>query len=198
VYGPFSIPFTVVPVHELRTGRVVVPFDDESECNLVYVDDVVDALRVSGTHPGAANERFIINGPQTIPWHALYQHYAGVIGEGEILRMHRDEIEALAVDGTATAAVRRLAADPRYVLSSSVLSPVRRAVRRIVGPRLWQRARRVSPLPLVVPDRGNRAFRWTPYAASADKAERVLGFRPRVQPEQGLALAAEFVRWARL
>ena len=203
VYGPYSFPFTIYPVHELRTTRVVVPHDDEGVCNLVYIDDLVDAMLAAATLDLAVGQRFIVNGEDRLTWRELYETYAEAIGEGEIIPMRREEAQRLGarrlgVDDRSTAAARRVLADPQCLLSSRSLVPAKRMARRVMGKRLWARARALAPRPFNVPEPGVFDFRWTRYYACSEKARRLLGYSPRYRADEGLGLSVEFIRWARL
>ena len=44
IYGPFSRTFTVRPLQALREGRLVLSGDADSPSNMVYVDNVVEAI----------------------------------------------------------------------------------------------------------------------------------------------------------
>lgn len=199
VYGPFSGSFTITPARELRGGRVVVPPDEEGICHLVYVDDLVEALLLAGAAPRAAGERIIVGGAEAIPWRVLYERYAQVLGTGEIVSMTTEQLDALADPSAGSGStVRRLRRDPRWLLSSPALSSLRIAAHRVVGERLWTKARSATPLPLLLPADEDRMFRWVQYDIDSDKARRLLGYRPRVDIERGMDLTGQYLRWASL
>ncbi len=63
VYGPFSRPWTLSVVEQIKNGRLVLVDGGDGVCNPVYIDDVVDALILAGTEPHAVGEAFLISGP---------------------------------------------------------------------------------------------------------------------------------------
>ena len=54
VYGPGSRPWTVLPVRNLRAGRVVLPAFGQGVFDPVYIDDVVAAVAAAGERAEAA------------------------------------------------------------------------------------------------------------------------------------------------
>jgi nucleoside-diphosphate-sugar epimerase len=69
VYGPFSESWVVEFVARMRGGRWMLPPEDcQGSCNLLYVDDLVAAIRVGLQHPRTAGGTFIVNGPDTVTW----------------------------------------------------------------------------------------------------------------------------------
>ncbi len=199
VYGPFSASWVVTPAQQLRAGRVIVPPDGEALCNLVYVDDLVDAMLAAAEASAAGGERIIVNGPEAITWRALYERYAQVLGQGSITTMTVAEMDALVgANRQPLGAARRFLRDPRWILSSPAIGPARTAVRRAIGGRAWQRAKASAPLPFIVPGPDERMFVWARYRADYEKARRTLGYAPRFDLERGLDITTRYMTWARL
>jgi nucleoside-diphosphate-sugar epimerase len=48
VYGPFGLTWTIKPLQQLQTGRVIVINGGSGICNPVYIDDVVSAMIGAG------------------------------------------------------------------------------------------------------------------------------------------------------
>jgi len=76
VYGPRS-PFWVVSYFE-RTKNEQLTLIDEGNglANLVWVDDVVDAMIASWTRPDVAGEAFLISGAEPVTWREYIGRYA--------------------------------------------------------------------------------------------------------------------------
>ncbi len=78
VYGPFSESWTVEFAERFRAGRWMLPAQYcQGRCNLLYVDDLVAAVRLALQRERAVGETFIVNGPDNVTWseyfHALNQ-----------------------------------------------------------------------------------------------------------------------------
>lgn len=59
VYGPGQFTWTVQFIEKIKQGLIMPPRDAESGIlNLVYIDNLVDALRRMGTHPAAVGQAF--------------------------------------------------------------------------------------------------------------------------------------------
>ena len=198
VYGPFSTSFAIVPVAQLRAGRVAVAPDDAATCNLLYIDDLVRAMSAAAASPATAGKRFLLNGPETTSWRDFYCRLAAEIGTGTVITLERTEVERMiAAASSPGEALRRAWHDPHWIFSSAALAPLRKHARRLVGQRAWQRSKRTIRSRLVLPG-DDIDFRWAPMAASSQKAASMFGFAPSVGLDKGIAATGAFVRWARL
>src|SRR5262249_18608136 len=73
VYGPFSGSWTVEPAQRMIAGTWLLPPDAcEGICNLLYVDDLVEATALALKVEGAAGEAFNINGPERVTWNQYF------------------------------------------------------------------------------------------------------------------------------
>ena len=81
IYGPFSRTFTVRPLQALREGRLVLSGDADSPSNMVYVDNVVEAiLKALVAAPTEHGEAFLISEPDQLSWGQFYQFFAAPAG----------------------------------------------------------------------------------------------------------------------
>lgn len=73
VYGPFSDSWTLEFVERLQSRPWPFPAGiSGGTCNLLYVDDLVQAIRLALTVPEAAGEAFNVNGPDRPTWHEYF------------------------------------------------------------------------------------------------------------------------------
>jgi len=96
VYGPFGLAFTIDPLEELASRRVVLVDGGEGLANVVYVDDAVDALLLAATAPAAVGEVFLVSGPRPVTWRELYAAYERMLGVSATVAMTAEEVRALA------------------------------------------------------------------------------------------------------
>ncbi len=72
IYGPYGRRWVDLPLAQLYAGRIAVLDEGRAFANLVYVDDVVDALIAAATAPGAAGEAFLLANPRQHTWRDYY------------------------------------------------------------------------------------------------------------------------------
>jgi nucleoside-diphosphate-sugar epimerase len=198
VYGPFLDYWTMQELKHLREGKVVLPAGDLGLCNAVYVDDVVDALLLAVETPEAVGERFLISSEEPVPWRDFYEAYERALGVDAVTLMPLDEIERLNRKTTAGANLRMLLRDPRWLLRWAPVQRLYHWARHHVDDRWWKRAKRAVPVPWYVPDTQRLDLYLAKARIDISKARDVLGYRPAFTFERGMALTAEFVRWAQL
>ena len=80
VYGPFGPAWTLRTFSELESGRVMLIDGGEGLCNVVYIDDIVQGLRLAATEEGALGEAFLISGPRPVTWREFYGAHERLLG----------------------------------------------------------------------------------------------------------------------
>jgi predicted dehydrogenase/nucleoside-diphosphate-sugar epimerase len=81
IYGPFSKTFTVRPLAALRGGGLVLSGDADTPSNMVYVDNVVEAIARALDAPATEHgEAFLISEPDQISWRAFFGFFADAAG----------------------------------------------------------------------------------------------------------------------
>lgn len=213
IYGPFSRTFTVRPLSAIATGTLVLAGDAASPSNMVYVDNVVDAIVAALEGPTTIDgEAFLISEPDQLSWLAFYQYFAKAVGQ---------DVHVAPYPKAATTAprgfVRRwgdackqiaLSAELRG-LAKKVLAtdPIGTWPRRVWdgSPRLQERVLTAIGVDQAVvyreaPPRGPEKveFRIDPTLVVFDKATRELGYAPRVSGQDAMRLTLEWARYARL
>jgi len=81
VYGPASPTWTIWFFQRVKYGQVVLPDFGRGRANLVYVDDLIDALLLAATVPGASNQAFNINGSEAPTWGQYLGCFARMLGK---------------------------------------------------------------------------------------------------------------------
>jgi nucleoside-diphosphate-sugar epimerase len=220
VYGPFSRIFIVRPIEAMAQGRFRLLAGADCPCNMVFVDNVIDAIIRSVEAPAkaVAGEVFTITDEDQLSWREFYEYFARALG---------CEIPSMPVADVAKASGRR---------GGSVLSPL--AWARGVGtvlrsPELRAVAKRVlqtDPLGTMprwalgrFPALERRLRRWfnvealpiyrrpgpaapddvvemgaTTFLVSSAKAKRVMGHKGVVSRQRAMELTLDWVRHAKL
>jgi nucleoside-diphosphate-sugar epimerase len=186
VHGPFSATWTVAFAQRVQSRPwLVAEADASGTCNLVYVDDLVGAVIAALDAPVAPGEAFNINGPERPSWHEYFSALNDAMG-----------LPALEPQPQA-----------RARLGSLAVQPVRRSAKLILKhfqtqiTALYQR----SELARLAMKRAEHMIRTTPAPAEfavyrrqvsygTDKAERVLGYRPRFPLARALPLTAAWLK----
>ena len=204
VYGPFSSPWTLAPVQRLRKGRVIIPVDDgPGLCSAVYVDDVVQGLMLAARRDAAVGECFLISGASPVTWIEFYEAYRRVLGAGSVETMSSTEILRLrsaseSGNGYRAPVRERFRLDPRETLSQWIPGFLRRSVRALLGMRKWEKLKEAFPSRAVLPSDQLLGLYRARTRVKIDKARRMLGYEPAFDFEQGMAMTADFIRWAEL
>jgi predicted dehydrogenase/nucleoside-diphosphate-sugar epimerase len=212
IYGPFSRTFTVRPLVALRSGRLSLCGDAETPSNMVYVDNVVEAiLRALDAADAEHGEAFLISEPDQLSWKAFFGYFADAAG-AEIA------VGPYPRPGPAPPSrVRRWLQGGREV----VLSPELRALAKKVmwtdplgvwprklwdrSPALQQRVLAALGVDAAVVYRERPAatgetteFRIDPTLVVFDKATSRLGYKGLVPRVRAMQLTLEWAREARL
>lgn len=226
VYGPFGEAWTRGVVESLRTGLVPLIDGGSGLCNAVYVDDVVDAILSAATVPEAVGERFLISADEPVTWERFFGAFEELLGSRSTISVSRDRLAALRrverrrarrqvvelVSELARDAIRR----PETLEAALDLRSVRAGVdvlMSVLPDRHWRslkarvrggggggpvtdgsRGRRKIHLP----DDQQTALYSSRTRVRIDRAAEVLGYQPAFGFDAGMALTAEYLRWARL
>lgn len=79
VYGPRSQPWTVRPVHQLRTNQFALVDGDRGVLSPVYVDDVARGAVLAGTVPAAAGQVLHLAADGGVSPRVFFGHYARML-----------------------------------------------------------------------------------------------------------------------
>ncbi len=210
IYGPFSKTFTVRPLQALLEGRLAISGDPDVPANMVYVDNVVEAIARALEAPGSSSgSAYLVNDPDQVSLNDFFDYFARVSGV---------EIKRLPVRASATAVVHRgwIAG-----LKAIALAPeVRALVHRIMDTepvgnlpkRLWDASpdiqRKLLKLfkvdaAVVYRPSSGPGQDWLDYygenaVVSSAKLTNELGYIPAVSCERAMALTLEWAMTARL
>jgi predicted dehydrogenase/nucleoside-diphosphate-sugar epimerase len=215
IYGPFSRTFIVGPLQALAERRLVVGGNVEAPANMVYVDDVVEAIACAlAARDSAAGEGFLVNDPEQLSLKAFYRYFADATGCELQVRPGDDAVPLDGPHGSWTArwweGLKTVARSPEArLLAHRVLDtdPVGTLPRRVWerSPALQRRVRRWLHVDAAIvyhrpaaPPEPEVVFRVDRPLVLSEKAHALLGFAPRVGRERGMALTLAWAKYARL
>ena len=209
VYGPYSVPWTIVPVDRLKRGRLTLIEGGTGICNHVYVDDVVQALVLAAVRQEAIGESFVISYGEGVSWADFFGYYAQMLGQDTIPNLTLADISRVRrrarwlkfplVDAFSYLASPR-AKEMFEILPK--LNPVFRTTSALVPDRAKEAALAAAErlraeklqLPTVPGSNDIKLFR-SSCLYRIDKAKQLLGYKPQVSLERGMALTEEWLRY---
>ena len=213
-YGPFS-PFTVGLLDKIRVGRLAIVDEGSNPCNLVYVDNVVEAVLLALWRPEAVGQTFFVTDLAPVTWRQCLEHHATMLGTS-IPHVSSADLVVPAREHRLRDSVRVL---PRVLLSPDFRGAVRRVpVIRDLEQFVYQRFELLSPstqqrirLRLHGPERPHPAYVPRFHATdniiaaqarkvvhSSDKAMRMLGYTAPISYSEGMALTREWLHSTRV
>jgi len=214
IYGPLSKTFTIRPLGAIASGHFALQGDADVPANMVYVDNVVDAIARALDAPDAAKgSAYLITDAEQVSLREFYTYFAEQ--SGAVVRV---------VPAPPAAADRRR---PGFVsrciagLKTIALAPeVRALVHRVLDTepigtlpkRLWERSPRMQArlLTLFKVDAAvvyrpgpaeteeDLLYYGEPGLVSSRKAEQEIGYTPPIDRERAMALTLAWSRSARL
>jgi nucleoside-diphosphate-sugar epimerase len=196
IYGPDSAQWTDRYAQQLRYGIVVLPAEGQGLCNAVHVDEVVDALILAATAPGAVGETFIISGAQPMTWAQLLGSYAQAVGRPQALSLVQMEPPPPPQPGGSSGGggLGALANTPavRKVLGLVEAALGERAIEQLRKAALKAQSR--GGTLVHSPDAETYRLFTAQGPCRVDKAGRLLGYKPAADPAPALAQTADYVR----
>jgi nucleoside-diphosphate-sugar epimerase len=112
VYGPRAPLWVLAYCERVRTEQVALIDGGDGLANLVYVDDLIDAMLLAAERPNVSGEAFLISGAHPVPWRDYLGHFARMCGKplppSVPLWRAKFEMQWLRVYGTLTQRPRRL------------------------------------------------------------------------------------------
>lgn len=218
VYGPGAETFITNPLRNMRRGIVVLPNYGDGIANMTYVDDVVQAL-ILGLKDEAIGETFLIKGPGTVTRMEFHRRLEAMLGYDAVEGISTADVKAaIKSSGTWRATARVIPAALQALRSSepfkstvrqTPLMPIARAAkahllkegnrnsRDPIGQVSLERSIELVP-PRILPPEIIVDYLASRLEFSSAKAERVLGYAPSVNLDEGMIRTAEWIKWAKL
>jgi len=218
VYGPNSGVYGRDILEELRDTRIPLIDGGAGTCNAVYIDDLVSALCLAATSPGAPGEAFLVSGPAPVTWKEFYAAFETMLGvAGRTVPMSEEEALAhwrrSSRRGWLLPELARIfREDPvlrRRLFETREGAVFERLARRILPESFWHASDRWFEPPPPKADEPAEpplaAFRPDVVRALARRAEArivkarsVLGYEPAYDFPTGMELTERWARWAGL
>lgn len=218
VYGPFAPVWTIGPLNQLRTGRVILVEGGSGLCNAVYVDDIIQAMILAATKDEAIGQAFLISAEDPVTWRDFYGAYEQMLGVESTISMNLSEIRDFnqrykKEHGTINQVVTVLREHPyilRGILQLHAVNKSYRVAEAIVPTPLWNRLKNgfiannvneqkhLHENPILPLTRKEVDFFLARTQVRIDKAKRLLGYQPNYKLEQGMEFTEKWLRFANL
>jgi|GEM_PF-2363756 len=188
VYGPYSWLWTDYIVEKLMTGVVVLPEGLLGLCNVVYVDDVVDALILAALNAQKNGEKYIVSGPEPITWAEFYETYDQYLGTNSIqYHQFSDTAEQFSEGG-----LKQVLSNPLAIAKWKPVATVLNTIERMFGPTVIAAIK--SVVKSIKRSQGEIIYYPSPWdlkmyesngECSIEKAQSELGYSPKVSFSAG-------------
>jgi nucleoside-diphosphate-sugar epimerase len=212
VYGPFGLTWTIKPLQQLQTGRVIMVNGGSGICNPVYIDDVVSAMIAAAIADDAHGQAFLVSGDASVTWREFFERYERMLAASATISMTPEEARAhfascepqgLVKD---TVRVLRREGQKRETLLRERLSPSRAGRLALGIAERWSllagaqaSASGAEDGPPIHPLPPAKVAMFTARARfRIDKATKLLGYRPAFTLDRGMAVTEEWAKWANI
>jgi nucleoside-diphosphate-sugar epimerase len=136
VYGPHAPFWLVGYLERTKRDQVVLVDGGRGLANLLFVEDLVDAMLAAAVRPGVAGEACLVSGPHPVSWREYLGHFARMCGKplppAVPLWRARLEMQFLRVYGVFTQRPRRLQGMDIRLMSQRCAVSIARA-ERVLG-----------------------------------------------------------------
>jgi nucleoside-diphosphate-sugar epimerase/predicted dehydrogenase len=214
IYGPYSSSWTTAIISRIRDHLTTI-VDGQGLANLIYVDDVVEAIVCTIEKNDANGETFIINNDQQkVPWATYVRAYAEPLGITPVrsrqyspdLRRIKAAFSMLRDSLTITVNVLKspqflslLAQVPVFVKVGSMIIKGKRRRNIEASVTSEMKIPRADPRILLKYEGTSKQF----YSLltcqtifSASKIRKLLAFEPSTSIDEGVAKSREWAKWA--
>jgi nucleoside-diphosphate-sugar epimerase len=186
VYGPFSALWTEEFAERLQVAPWPFPPEvSQGICNLVYVDDLVAAIRLALTEEGAVGQAFNVNGPERPTWNEYFHALHAAMGLPPIRTQSNmaSAFQALYMKPVRAAAKFGLKHFGDQIMGLYKKSDLAKKVMKTAEGQI-----RKSPT--------TGEFRLYSKRASfpTDKARELIGYEPVVDMARGIELSVQWLR----
>ena len=186
IYGPFSQSWTIDLATRLQSGNWG-RFEGHGDgiCNLVYVDDLIRAVFLAIESEAAAGEIFNVVGPDRLTWNEYFERFNGALELPPLRTIARGR-------STRVSAIRDRANAATSFLKRHFEGPLMRIYLGDSGAsRLMKRVKNKLKTTASGSELKNLYSREAQF--SIEKAMSLLGYRPRVDLDSGLAVCRQWL-----
>jgi nucleoside-diphosphate-sugar epimerase len=214
IYGPYSGNWVTQIIKRLQNHQTTI-VGDKGLANLIYVDDLVDAILLAADQEAANGETFIINNDrERILWKDYVQKYCEMLGispkvspEGSLLIQRFGNALSMVRDSLGIARELASSAEALAVLAKVPLV-LKLGEMTLKGQKRESVQSKLTGAVTVSKPDGKILSKYETISSemyrvftaratfSAEKARGMLGFQAETPLEEGIAASLEWARWA--
>jgi nucleoside-diphosphate-sugar epimerase len=223
IFGPYSKPWTIGPISMLSKRCYVLIDGGLSPSNIVYVDNVVDAIELAIKEDGAVGHAFNISSNRTTSWREFFSVYANMFSDPPALLNLESEDLKIRRAQQYCEILKKMLLNPRQFpailpLLSRESKFVHSFISLVTKPQFRSRAIALnSHLPESIktyftkganndtvstldriPDSNLVRIFTSKFEFPITNAMNVLGYKPRVSFEDGMKLTEKWLKYQRL
>lgn len=203
VFGPRS-QWVAGVADQLLNGTAYLINEGRGICNTVYIDNLVEAIRLSMTAAGVDSEAFFISDAETVTWAEFYRPLVEALGAslGDLhalrdpvlpLESRREQMRLRLQQFVETKPLQRIKPlIPSQVMSMYKALLVRPLSTRRTDPDTWKPP--AEPAPGIVLDMG--LLQQCEFKLPNEKATRLLGYSASVRFDDGMRRSIAWLRFA--
>lgn len=222
IYGPHSGEWTLAPLAMLSSANIVMPEDDNSICNAVYVDDVVNAILLSINACNPSCPAYIINGNTLPTWSDFLSRHTALGAPGSIIPTSTGEIKRLKNESSKQRSLIRtsvkLLREPLFrsaLLGTTIVGGIFSLFQKVASKNRFESIKRrltgrsVNGLPIVEFSKPDELPLHLPpvhflelakqhYRFSNAKAQQELAYEPAYSLDSAFEIIEAWAKWSRL
>ena len=208
VYGPGSPSYGKKIFEKMFRSRLPLIDGGEGILNLVFVDDLVQAMCKAINNPASYGKFYLINGPEPIKWADFYRSMEQVVGEESTFQITSEE--ALRMGGKTNHSFFRVLFRSltlnRGAMKQLAEYPVFRQLFKIAGffvpVGLRRKMYRIGNPPgteivktKIVPDKDTIQFQKMEVVVSSESAKNTFGYMPEFDFKKGMSEVRNWYIW---
>ena len=196
VYGPRSRWVSVI-ADQLLSDSAYLINDGQGICNSIYVDNLIEAIRLALTVPQADREVFIVGDRERVTWRVFYHHLAVGLGRdfSRVQRLEPPSFETGFSDRLNGLRVSKPVQDLLPLVPSTLKEALKGAIKGVSAP--------PRPSPWLLPVKPDpqiteefAALHQCSVQLPSTKAEAILGYLPTVSFSEGMRRSLAWLRFA--
>ncbi|HQO63599.1 MAG TPA: NAD-dependent epimerase/dehydratase family protein [Syntrophorhabdus sp.] len=216
VYGPFSPVWAINPISQLKEKCLILIDEGRGLCNYLYVDNLVDAMLLAARTERTGGS-YIISDGSPVPWREFYGYYKRMLDDQGVenawLSVDRVELERLNkqrmnlvynLKGLVKTAISNESFNKAllpYGLITNVKSFIKeklpqkaiKTFRSVRTSHIKESQEDQSAQVAIEPPRPEDIIKFSSKSVfSIEKAQKELGFTPRVDLEEGMRRIAQW------
>lgn len=224
VYGPYGRMWTIRPVDEIKAGVITLVNGGKGVANIVYIDNLIDAILLAIERDDAIGESFITTDDDCLTWADFYEAYANLFSNHPPLReasLHEiDSIRRIKRRNALRKSIRlpldvskAVARSPEVLKEIKKVGWVRLLANKLparfkdrIKKQIKEEERHCSTENLSgsghdsvqIPDNSLIKLYTSNARFSNNKLKRVLGWKQRITFEEAMELTKEWLKYQRL